>query len=426
MGCWITARTGGLVSFEAEQAVLGSMMLDNECIPIVCEILFSDMFQDGMHRIAFSGIVKLHDEGIPVDLVQVKNLGLPVPLVRSIAESVPHAASAEYYAKIVRSTYKVVQLKKLSGDIKSIASESIDPDEMIAKVQKSVTDHTEHQDLKETDHVADIGNTLSFTRGGSRRIPTGFNAIDDIIIGICKTDYVIIAGRPSMGKTALLLDIAVNMSWDNGFQVAFYSCEMSKEQLVSRMASARCGVPLFRVEKGYAKPEEIELLQEAVRQMKDCPMYMKSTGGLTPSALRRMISSDKRKHNIKAAFVDYLQLMQPDGKSRSQYEDITQISRSIKPIIVQTGVPIIMASQLKRIEHAQKPTMTDFRGSGAIEEDTDIIIGLHRDSYYDAEAKDAKDLAMVLKGRHFGPGVAELLFEGNLTHFKDKPWMSIK
>ena len=398
-------------------------MLDNECIPIVCEILCSDMFQDAMHRIAFAGIVKLHDAGTPVDLVQVKNLGLSVPLVRTIAESVPHAASAEYYAKIVLSTYKVIRLKELSTEILRITANDTDPDKMIASVQKSVTEYTEHDDLKEMDHVADIGKTLSFEKGGSRRIPTGLTAIDGIIIGICKTDYMIVAGRPGMGKTSLLLDIAVNMSWGNSFPVAFYSCEMSPEQLVKRMASARSGVPLFRAEKGFADETEKERLYEAVNQMKTCPMYMKSTGGLTPSALRRKISSDKRKYNIQAAFVDYLQLMQPDGRSKSQYEDITQISRSIKPIIMQTGVPIIMASQLKRIEHAKRPTMTDFRGSGAIEEDTDIIIGLHRESYYTPAEPDDKAEAIILKGRHFGTGVAEIKFKGSLTHFSDKSWM---
>lgn len=408
---------------EAEQAVLGSMMLDNECISLVCEILHVDMFQDPIHRIVFEGCVRLNDTDTPVDLVQVRNFGIDLHTVEQIAESVPHAASAEYYAKIVLETYKVTRLNELSAKIQAITSSGDTPDAMIAEVQKSVTEHTEHDDLKEIDHVADIGKTLSFEKGGSRRIPTGLKAIDEIVIGVAKTDYVIVAGRPGMGKTSLLLDIAVNMSWGNSFPVAFYSCEMSKEQLVSRMASARCGVPLFKVEKGYASAEEKEMLYEAVRQMQDCPLYMKSTGGLTPSALRRKISSDKRKYNIQAAFVDYLQLMQPDGKTKSQYEDITQISRSIKPIIVQTGVPIVMASQLKRIEHAKKPTMTDFRGSGAIEEDTDVIIGLHRESYYDHEAPDAKDLAIVLKGRHFGTGEAEIVFDGKLTHFKDKLWM---
>jgi len=412
------------MSFIAEQAVLGSMMLDNDCISAVCEILIAEMFQDLTHRMAFDGMVKLNDTGTPIDFVQVKNLGVPADQVVLIAESVPSAASAEYYAKIVLDTYKVVQLSNLSNEIKLIVTNEDNPDEKIAQVQKAVTEHTEHEDLKVIDHVADIGKTLSFEKGGSRRIPTGLNGIDDIIIGICKTDYVIIAGRPGMGKTSLLLDIAVNMSWGNGFPVGVYSCEMSKEQLVSRMASARCGVSLYRVEKGHASDDEKAMLYEAVAQMKDCPMYIKSAGGLTPSGLMRKISSDKRKHNIQAAFVDYLQLMQPDGKTRSQYEDITSISRAIKPIIIKTGVPIIMASQLKRIEHAKKPTMTDFRGSGAIEEDTDIIIGLHRDSYYTPDEPDELAEAIILKGRHFGPGKADLRFEGKLTHFTDKQWMS--
>jgi replicative DNA helicase len=196
---------------------------------------------------------------------------------------------------------------------------------MISKVQNTVTEHTEHDDQREIDHVGEIAKTLTFKAGGSRRIPTGLTAIDDIIIGICKTDYVVVAGRPGMGKTALMLDIAVNVSWGNGFPCAFYSCEMSPEQLTSRMASSRSGIPLYNVEKGFAKPDEIEMLKEAARQMQTCPLYIKSTGGLTPMALKRKISADKRKYNIKMAFVDYLQLMQPDGQVRSGYENITNI-----------------------------------------------------------------------------------------------------
>ena len=419
------------MSFEAEKAVLGSMILDSECIPVVCETLQVDMLPDMAHRTIFKAIVKLYDDGTAIDFLTLRdeltragNLQQAngVDYIVHVAECVPSAASAEYYAKIVLESYKVIQLKALAQDITRITADTIEPDEMIAKVQKSVTEHTAHEDLKVIDKIGDIAANLSFECNGSRRIPTGFKAIDDIIIGIGKADFVIIAGRPSMGKTSLLLDIAVNMSWHNGFPVGFYSCEMLPEQLAGRMASARSEVSLYRVEKGHASKEEKNLIYEAARQMKDVPLYVKATSGLTPGALKRKILSDKRKYGIKVAFVDYLQLMQPDGKIGKEYENITNISRAIKPIILQTGVSVIMASQLRRTEHAKRPTMTDFRGSGAIEEDAEIIIGLHRPSYYTPEDPDNEAEAIILKGKHFGTGVAKLEFEGKLTHFRDKLW----
>jgi replicative DNA helicase len=405
---------------EAEQSVLGSMILDNECISLVTEMLTPEMFMDATHRTIFTGVVDLSDQGIDIDIVQVRNLGVDAQVAVAICEVVPHAASVEHYAKIVIDSYKVSMLRSLAKEIENIAHTDIKPDDMIAQVQGMVTKHTDHDDSKVVDSVADIAKTISFEKGGAKRIPTGVTAIDEIIIGICKTDYVIVAGRPGMGKTSLLLDIAVNMSWYNGFPAAFYTCEMSPKQLVSRMASARCEVPLFRIEKGYATPVEKDNMYEAARQMETCPLYIKKTGGITPMGLKRKISADKRKYGIKAAFVDYLQLLQPDQASRSQYEDITSISRAIKQVVIQTGVPIIMGSQLKRTEHAKKPTMTDFRGSGAIEEDADIIIALHRDSYYTPDEPDELAEAIILKGRHFGSGKADLRFIGSLTHFVDR------
>lgn len=304
------------MSFEAEQATLGSMIIDNECIPLICETLCADMFQDVHHRMIFEGIVRLNDGGIAVDLLQVRNLGVSATVAVQIGESVPSAASAEYYAKIVLESYKVTQLKALSEDIKRITADTIEPDEMIAKVQKSVTERTEHEDAKVIDKVGDIAAGLSFECNGSKRIPTGFKDIDNIIIGIGKADFVIVAGRPSMGKTSLMVDISVNMSWYNGFPTAFYSCEMTPEQIAGRIASARSEVSLYRAEKGYADETEKELLYEAARQMKDVPIYIKQTSGLTPSALRRRILSDKRKYGIKVAFVDHLHLMFP-GRARS-------------------------------------------------------------------------------------------------------------
>lgn len=404
---------------EAEQAVICSFIIDNECVALVSDILKPEMFLDCRNQKLYEDCLALSDIGSPINTLFLRDKGTPAEYLGVIAEAACSSATVEWQAKLVLEEFKKSEIQKLGIEINRISRDDRCSEEMLVDVERAVKTYTEHDITQEIEHAGEIAKTISFETGGSERIPTGFRAIDDIIIGICKTDYMVVAGRPGMGKTSLMVDIATNLSWGNGRPTAFYSCEMSPEQIVSRMASARSSIPLYSVEKGFATQDQRDLLYEAAKQMRDCPIYIKSTGGLTPLTLKRKIMADKRKYGIELAFVDYLQLMQPDGGSRSQYEDITRISRAIKQVVLQTGIPIVMGSQLKRIEEAKRPKMTDFRGSGAIEEDTDIIIGLHRPSYYTPGEPDSDAEAIIIKGRHFGTGIAELSFIGNLTHFTD-------
>lgn len=410
---------------EAQAAVLGSMVLSQECIAEVADKLNVDMFSTVGLKYIWKALLSLDDKQIKIDLLILKNeLGDKlseiggIDYVIKVVETVPHAASVDYYSDIVLEYYRKAEIAKLGPQIDRIATSDVGVEVMYSEIAKAVETATVASDKKVVEHVGDVAKGIKFEEGGSNRIPTGYQAIDNIIVGLVESDLLILAGRPGMGKTALMADIASSMSWTRKIPTAFYSCEMRPEQIVRRMASARCRVPLYSVEKGYASQDQRDMLYEAAKQMQDCPMYIKAAGGLTPSILKRRIMQDKRRYGIKAVFVDYLQLLRPDGGSRGQYEDLTSISRAMKQVVISTGVPMILGSQLKRTEDAKKPSLSDLRGSGAIEEDADIVLAIHRPSYWTPTQPDSEAYGYILKGRHFGTGVAPLQFTGNLTHFE--------
>jgi replicative DNA helicase len=410
---------------EATQALLGSMIIDNECIAEVAEKVTLDMFLDHKDRQIWDAVISLNDSGTDVDLVTIRDrIGKGIADVQyliAVCESMPSAASANHYAGVVIESHRKAEVASLAIDLKRIASNPGTADEMIVEADKAFRDRTEFDTNDEDDHIGEIASKITFKPDESCRIPTGIKAIDDWIIGIECADYVVIAGRPSMGKTALMCDIVAKMSWDRKIPVAFYTLEMTPTQIAKRMCSARCNVPLRRVEdpNAIALTEDRPYLLEAARQLNDCPMYIKSAGGLSPSKLRRLIANDKRKHNIQMAFVDHMHLMKADKPTGNPYVDRSSISREMKPIILDLGVPIILGCQLKRTDTPDPPKMTDIRGTGAIEEDADVIIGIHRPSYW-TDDPDLEAWLYTLKGKHFGTGKSELEFHGDITSFCDK------
>jgi len=409
------------MSKEAELSVLCSMILKNEAIGVVGEKLTSKMFTNQYNRDVFDKMMELDAKGIPVDEVQLQTINVPMKYIADLFDYEPHGESAEYHADIVLESYRKAEVKRLAQDLAAITSGSGTASDWIVEADKAFRDRTEFNEA-EKEHVADIVETVKFGKDGSNRIPTGFNGIDDTILGVDITDYVIIAGRPGMGKTSLMVDILTDISGIRGIPASFYSCEMSPQQIVKRMCSAISGVPLFRVESKNAYPleDDVPKLEQASRQISTCPMYIKSAGGISPSRLKRMIANDRRKYGVKIAFVDHLHLMRADKPTGSGYQDLTSISRAVKQIVLETGVPIIMGCQLSRTEEAKEPRLTDLRGTGAIEEDADIVIGIHRPSYWTMEP-DIDAEFHILKGRHFGTGVGEAEFHGQITSFQDKP-----
>ena len=411
---------------EATQATLGSMIVDNDCIAEIADKLTLDMFPEIEDRQIWTAILALHDEGSAVDLLTLRDkIGkgvIDIPYVIKVCESMPSSASVGHYSDIVVEDYRSDEVTRLGEDVTRISQSEETASDKLVLVDKAFRSRTEF-DKAEDDHIGDIAGKVVFGKDGSSRIPVGLNAIDNIIIGAEPTDYIVVAGRPGMGKTSLMVDICTSMSGIRGIPVSLYSCEMSPQQIVKRMCSALSGVPLFRVESanGFPLSDDIENLNKAAKQISSCPMYIKATGGITPSRLKRMIANDKRKYGIQMAFVDHLHLMRADKPTGNGYQDLTSISRTTKQIVLETGVPIIMGCQLSRTEEAKEPRLMDIRGTGAIEEDADIVIAIHRPSYWTNEP-DTEAWFHVLKGRHFGTGVGEAEFHGNVTSFCDKTY----
>lgn len=408
---------------EAYEAVLGSMILDNDCIVEVAEKVTSDMFPDMNLRNIWNAIISLNDRNMVADDVTIKaEMGdnWDRDAFVSTMESVCHASSANHYAGIVLEAHRKVEVTSLAGDVTRITSGDGTASEWITEINEACKQRLEFdEDIDE--QIGDVAKELTFDPKDSNMLPTGFNAIDDTIIGMKTTDYVVIAGRPGMGKTSLMVDIATDLGGVRGIPVSFYSCEMSPSQIAKRMCSAISRVPLFRVESPNSIPLDTDRpnLLAAAKQLEHCKMYIKSAGGITPSKLKRMVSNDIRKYGIKVAFVDHLHLMRADKPTGNGYQDLTSISRSIKQIALEVGVPIVMGCQLSRTEEAKEPKLQDVRGTGAIEEDADLVIAIHRPCYWTG-IKDNEAFFYILKGRHFGEGVGEAEFHGELTSFSDK------
>ena len=408
------------------EAILGAMIIDPACIAEVANKLDAKMFPDHRHRLIWNAVLELDDDNSPVNLLTLRDkLGNDldraggVNYLVNISELVLHGEANDYYCDAILEAYRKAEIRNYADDARRIASMELSSSEMTVELDKAFRKRTEVEE-KEEEGVGKIAECVEFGKqtGG---LVTGFDAIDDVIVRIHKTDYVVIAGRPGMGKTSLMTNIATNLACVNGVPVSFYSCEMSPQQIVKRMCSAISEVPLKRVESRYgmALPDDIPNLKKAARQLSSCPMYIKSAGGITPSRLKRSLLADVRRYGVKLAMVDHLHLMKPDKGTGNGYQDLTNISRSVKQVSLEVGIPLIMGCQLSRTEEAKEPKLMDIRGTGAIEEDADVVIGIHRPSYWLGD-HGCEAHAITLKGRHFGTGRGELDFSGELTSFFNK------
>ena len=405
------------MSFEAEQAVLGSMMLDNECICLIADMLTQDMFTDPIHQKIFIDIIALNDSGMPVDLLTVKKKGNPVEVVVKIGESVPHAVSAEYYARMVVESFTLNKYRMFGKKIEQICNSPVDHNNKLSEIE---TEYREIDTKEETgiSHIRDIN--FSFEESTEEHLATQFKGLNDIIIGFKKTDMIVIGGRPGMGKTSLMLDFAIHYGMSNKIPVAIFSLEMTAEQLKQMVVCTWCEVPLKSAKQGYATTTQMELIYESEKQFNSSEIFIEKAAGLTPSKLKHKLAKCKRLYGTKVAFVDYLQIMRSDIRG-SNYEMKTDISRSIKEIAVDLEIPIVIGSQLNRSVDSRDdkhPRLSDFRDTGAIEEDADLIMTLYRPSWYTKDFSEETELE-ILKGREFGTGKIDLKFNANITHFRE-------
>jgi replicative DNA helicase len=428
-------------SLEAEAAVLGSMMLDRECIGHLVQMISAESFYRPEHQVMFDALVSLYEKNNQIDLVllrdelkkrkQLKATGGVEYLIK-VAESVPSTANAEYYGRIVKEKSLLRELIQASTETLADAydpsgetSKKLDMAEqrVFAVTEKKITG--EAVALK-TLLMEAFDNIES--RGGVHvtGLATGYTELDELLCGLQKGEMIVVAGRPSMGKTSFALNVAEHVGADENIPTAFFSLEMSKQQLVERFLCSRGGINLQRVRRGLLSTDEFERLRDVNSELFEAPIYIDDTPGLTPLMIRAKCRRLKSMHNIQCVLIDYLQLMSLEGRVESRQQEVSTMSRYLKGLAKELDIPVVVLSQLNRSPEGReghRPRMSDLRESGSIEQDADVVMLLHRDDYYHRGESDYQDdhtaNLIVAKQRNGPTGVVGLYFDSEFTRFSN-------
>ncbi|OLO06633.1 replicative DNA helicase [Salinicola sp. MH3R3-1] len=431
-------------SLEAEQSVLGGLMLDNSSWDTVSERLVADDFYRHEHRLTFNAMAELAESSHPLDVVtlsealerrdQLESVG-GLAYLAELARNTPSASNIRAYADIVReraTLRKLIQASRQIAD-SAYAPEGRLPDELVNEAERLVFQISESRpkfggpigmsDLltKAVDRIDELFNM----KGQMTGISTGFRDLDDMTSGLQPSDLVIIAGRPSMGKTTFAMNLVEHAVVSNDKPVVVFSMEMPAESLMLRVLSSLGRIDQTRVRTGQLEDEDWPRLTSAVNLLKDRQLFIDDTPALSPNELRTRARRIAREHgNIGLVMIDYLQLMQVPGLSENRTAEISEISRSLKGLAKEFGCPVVALSQLNRsLEQRpnKRPVMSDLRESGAIEQDADVIAFVYRDEVYNADNPDNKGLAELIIGKQRnGPiGTVHMAFIGKYTRFED-------
>ena len=431
-------------SLEAEQAVLGGLMIDNSTWDEVAEVAVESDFYRQDHRLIFRAIADLAEESKPYDVVtlsewldsrnELNNVG-GLGYLGSLAKNTPTAANIKAYAKIVRERSVLRQLIRVSTDI---AESAYNPDgrssaELLDQAESKVFDIAEkgartnsgYTNIKELlVKAVDRIDTLYQSDTAYTGVPTGFDDFDNMTSGLQKADLVIIAGRPSMGKTSFVMNIVENAAIKHRQPVAVFSMEMPGDQLVMRMMASLGRIDSNKVRTGKLDDADWPRLTSAVGILNDAPIFIDDTPGLNPMEIRARARRIMREHGLGMIVIDYLQLMQSaKGSSENRATEISEISRSLKGLAKELGVPVLALSQLNRsLEQRpnKRPIMSDLRESGAIEQDADLITFIYRDEVYNDDSPDKGTAEIIIGKQRNGPiGTCRLTFLGKYTRFEN-------
>lgn len=427
-------------SIEAEQAVVGSMLMDRDAILTSSEIISGEDFYQKAYGVVFDAVVEIFNEGKPVDLItlqtRLKEKDVPAEIsslefVRDLVTAVPTSANVKYYAEIVAGKSMLRRLIKLNDDISNMCYLEKDSMEAILELtEKKVFELVQKRNTGDFVSIKDVVlNTLekielaSKTSGNVTGIPTGFLDLDYKMAGLQPSDLILVAARPSMGKTAFVLNIAQHVAFKANKAVAIFSLEMSKEQLVNRLFSLEAQVDSQSLRTGNLKDEDWEKLIESAGIIGKSKLIIDDTPGISISELRSKCRKFKLDHGLDLIIIDYLQLMtgRVGGRSESRQQEISDISRSLKGLARELNVPVIALSQLSRAVEQRpdhRPMLSDLRESGAIEQDADVVMFIYRDDYYnkDTELKNVAEI-IIAKQRNGSIGTVNLTWLPNYTKF---------
>lgn len=427
-------------SIEAEQAVVGAMLMDRDAILTSSEIVSGEDFYQKAYGVIFDVIVEIFNEGKPVDLItlqtRLKEKDVPAEIsslefVRDLVTAVPTSANVKYYAEIVAEKSMLRRLIKLNDDISNMCYLGKEPMEAVLELtEKKVFELVQKRNTGDFVPIKDVVlNTLekielaSKTSGNVTGIPTGFLDLDYKMAGLQPSDLILVAARPSMGKTAFVLNIAQHVAFKANKAVAIFSLEMSKEQLVNRLFSLEAQVDSQSLRTGNLKDEDWEKLIESAGIIGKSKLIIDDTPGISISELRSKCRKFKLEHGLDLIIIDYLQLMtgRVGGRSESRQQEISEISRSLKGLARELNVPVIALSQLSRAVEQRpdhRPMLSDLRESGAIEQDADVVMFIYRDDYYnkDTELKNVAEI-IIAKQRNGSIGTVNLTWLPNYTKF---------
>ncbi|UHQ21588.1 replicative DNA helicase [Lysobacter sp. 5GHs7-4] len=429
-------------SVEAEQAVLGGLMLAPDAYDRVADQLVEEDFYRRDHQLIYRAIRELAEKNKPFDAVTLgewfDSMGLSEQVAGGaylieLASTTPSAANIAAYAEIVRDKAVLRQLIEVGT---GIVNDGFQPDgrdsgEILAKAEQEVFAIAEAGARGRTDFTP-VNKALSeafdvlqtrYANGGSvTGLPTGYTEFDEMTAGLQNTDLLILAARPAMGKTTLALNMAEYAAFRSKKAVAIFSMEMSASQLALRLISSVGRVNAQRLRSGQLEDEDWSRVTSAIRQLREAKIFIDDTPGLSPDVLRAKSRRLKREHDLGLIVIDYLQLMSVPGNSENRATEISEISRSLKHLAKELNLPVIALSQLNRSLETRadkRPVMADLRESGAIEQDADVIVFIYRDDYYNKETSPDKGLAEVIIGKQrSGPtGSLKLKFFGEYTRF---------
>lgn len=426
-------------STEAEQSVVGSMFMDKEAIITASELVTKEDFYNPSFAVLFEAVVELFNEGKAVDLVTVQNRlkekAVPPEVydlknISDIVSAVPTSANIRYYAEIVAEKALLRRLIKLSEGIANtcyLDKERVDV--ILEQTEKQVFDLVQNRGSGGMENIREVVirslegiEAAAKNKGSVTGVATGFYDLDYKTAGLQPSDLILVAARPSMGKTAFVLNIAEYVTLKSHITTAIFSLEMSKTQLVNRILAMNSKVDSQAIRTGELKDDDWAKLMESARLVGEAPLIIDDTPGISITELRSKCRKMKIEHNLGLVIIDYLQLMSGSKRSaESRQQEISEISRSLKALAREINCPVIALSQLSRAVEQRpdkRPMLSDLRESGAIEQDADVVMFLYRDDYYNHDSEDAGVSEVIIGKQRNGPtGTVKLAWLAQFTKF---------
>ena len=426
-------------NLEAEQSVLGAVFLEPTAFVQASEILIPEDFYRASHQLIFTAMMTLSERGEPIDVVtvttflndrkQLEEAG-GVSYLTELAESVPTAANVEYYSRIVEEKSTLRSLIRKATDIVTASFEKEDEvEDVLNDAEKSILEVSGRKNSGAFKNIKDVLidvydniEQLHQQKGDVTGVPTGFLDLDRITSGFQRNDLIIIAARPSVGKTAFALNVAQNVAVKTDENVAIFSLEMGADQLVQRMLCAEGNIDAQRLRNGQLQADDWSKLTMSMGSLSNAGIYIDDTPGVRVNEIRSKCRRLKQEHGLGMILIDYLQLIQGSGSSKeNRQQEVSEISRALKALARELEVPLIALSQLSRgVESRQdkRPMMSDIRESGSIEQDADIVAFLYRDDYYDKETENKNIIEIIIAKQRNGPvGTVQLAFAKEYSKF---------